>query len=119
VGTDRTQRLLAAARATLAGKTTLPPARRARAAAVLARTALEQIINERLIRAGALTGALAVSDEASGRVKLICLRALKDEQARQAAWAWGALSSACHHHSYELAPSVGEVGYLVGVVERL
>jgi hypothetical protein len=30
---------------------------------------------------------------------------------------WGALSRACHHHPYELAPTVEELAAWIGVVE--
>ncbi len=41
------------------------------------------------------------------RMRLFLLRkALQEEDlARRAAWTWAALSDACHHHGYELAPS--------------
>lgn len=100
------------------GTTSMPVARRARASAVLARAALEQIIDVRLARLEAELGG-AGSVAASGRVKLVCLRALGGPGAARAAWAWSALSSACHHHSYELAPSVGEIEGLVAEVTAL
>jgi hypothetical protein len=111
--------LLAAARAVLAGTSALPSSSRARGAAVLARTALEQIIDQRLAELEVEHGALVSSVGASGRVKLICLRALEGSTADRTAWAWSALSNACHHHSYELSPSAGEVGYLVAMVESV
>jgi len=45
------------------------------------------------------------------RPQLICLRGyLKDDAlAGQAQQLWSSLSRACHHHPYELAPTVGEL----------
>jgi hypothetical protein len=70
-----------------------------RAAAILARQALE----------AAVAAHWAADDETAGmsrakmRSQLICLPAYLDETvARQVAYAYAALSSACHFHSYEL-----------------
>jgi hypothetical protein len=55
------------------------------------------------------------------RVQLIFLRTyLGDaELAGRAGHAWSALSRACHHHAYELAPTAAELeGWLV-VAEEL
>jgi hypothetical protein len=39
--------------------------------------------------------------------------------AADARFAWWALSRACHHHPYELAPTVAEIDGWVGSVERV
>lgn len=108
------QRFVNAARATLDGRTGLPPRRCTRAAALFARTALELVVNARLAAAG---HDLA---EAGMRVRLICLRTLIDPDAGQAATlAWAGLSSGCHQHAYELSPNWAEVTHLIGQVETV
>ena len=55
--------------------------------------------------------------DAPFRHQLICLGVLIDAQVgRDATYAWGALSGACHHHAYELAPNAAEVSYLLETV---
>lgn len=53
----------------------------------------------------------------SPRAQLLCLRAhLRDGDLAGAQHAWSALTRACHHHPYELAPVVGELeGWLTAV----
>ena len=55
------------------------------------------------------------------RVQLIFLRTyLPDtELATRAGHAWSALSRACHHHAYELAPTAAELRAWIEVVERM
>jgi hypothetical protein len=54
------------------------------------------------------------------RAKLICVRVLLDaDRGRLASVAWAGLSSACHHHAYELAPTAGEVAHLLSMVDSL
>lgn len=45
------------------------------------------------------------------RAQLLCLRALapRSDLAESVAYLWTVLSSACHYHAYELAPSAGEL----------
>ena len=45
------------------------------------------------------------------RTQLICLRSYLEDAglAARAGHAWSALSRACHHHRYELAPTSGEL----------
>ncbi len=92
-----------------------------RAAALLARQSLEATL--RIYWSKVALGA----EEGSMRAQLLCLgRYLPDEPlARRAHIAWAALSEACHHHPYELAPTRAEllarfdtVGALVERVER-
>jgi hypothetical protein len=41
------------------------------------------------------------------------------ELAGSVAFTWGALSNACHHHVYELAPTAQELSLWADTVERL
>lgn len=77
-----------------------------RAAALLARQALEQ----------AMAAMWAAKPQAAGlagsgmRSQLLCLTAYLDsETAARAAYLTGALSHACHYHPYELAPTAAEL----------
>jgi hypothetical protein len=77
-----------------------------RAAALLARQALEQ----------AMAGLWATQPQADGlsdgtmRSQLLCLTAYLDQDAAsRAAYLSAALSRACHYHSYELAPTATEL----------
>jgi hypothetical protein len=48
------------------------------------------------------------------------LRVLDESEfADAASVAWNGLSNACHHHAYELAPTVGEVRHLCRLVALL
>ena len=86
-----------------------------RASALLARQALEASV-QRLWRRRALD-----LPGCSMRVQLICLRIYLGDAdlAARASHAWSALSRACHHHPYELAPTAGELRVWFGVVEEL
>jgi hypothetical protein len=44
---------------------------------------------------------------------------LNRELAGNVAFTWGALSSACHHHVYELAPTAQELFLWADTIERL
>jgi hypothetical protein len=59
-------------------------------------------------------------DSCGTRQQLICLREYfgDDELAGRIHHAWNALSLACHHHPYELAPTLGELSGWIQVVER-
>jgi hypothetical protein len=77
-----------------------------RAAALLARQALE------LALAGlwAARPAGAGLDHSSMRSQLLCLTAYLDgDAATRAAYLYAALSRACHYHPYELAPTATEL----------
>jgi hypothetical protein len=77
-----------------------------RAAALLARQALEQAMAD-LWAGQPETDALALS---SMRSQLLCLTAYLDpDVATRAAYLSAALSRACHYHSYELAPTATEL----------
>lgn len=55
------------------------------------------------------------------RTQLICLRSYLGDGglAARASHAWSALSRACHHHPYELAPTAAELGSWLSVVGEL
>ena len=57
----------------------------------------------------------------SMRTQLICLRSyLEDAKlAARTGHAWSALSRACHHRAYELAPTAGELQSWFSVVSEL
>lgn len=77
----------------------------ARAAALLTRQALERALDELwIVRDVHLS-------PVSAHAQLLCLRAYLDDDALAAEvrYAWGALSRACHHHPYELAPTADEL----------
>ena len=85
-----------------------------RAAALLGRQALELAVDEYW---GRKKMALITCPT---RPQLICLREYlgDDELAGRLHHAWDALSRACHHHPYELAPTVGELQRWMDVVEE-
>jgi hypothetical protein len=103
------QELLAEADGLISGGTRGASATWPRAAAVLTRQALELTVGERLARVD------PELREASMRSQLTCLRAIaKDtDAAASASYAWASLSSACHYHPYELAPSAPELRALM------
>ena len=102
------QQLLERADATTAG---LWP----RAAALLARQALEQGLDGYWRERG------VALHELGTRPQLICLREYLGDMALvgQAHHTWAALSEACHHHAYELAPSHGELSAWIATVADL
>jgi hypothetical protein len=54
------------------------------------------------------------------RSRLLVLHVLApSEVAGKIDYAWNALSRACHHHAYELAPTVSELRYLHSLVTDL
>jgi hypothetical protein len=57
----------------------------------------------------------------SMRTQLICLRSyLEDAKlAARTGHTWSALSRACHHHAYELGPTVGELHSWFSAVREL
>jgi hypothetical protein len=86
-----------------------------RAAALLARQALEQGLDDYWQRRGIPLHSF------STRPQLICLREYLDdtELAGRTHHTWAALSEACHHHAYELAPGHGELKTWLGTVAEL
>jgi hypothetical protein len=86
-----------------------------RSAAVLARQALEQSLTSLWRQRGLDLAA------ASARAQLLCLEEYLGDPsvAADARFAWWALSRACHHHPYELVPTVAEIEGWVSSVERV
>jgi hypothetical protein len=84
-----------------------------RASALLARQALEMALDDfwRTKRPGV--------EQASMLAQLLCLREFwpDREEAGRIHHAWNALSRACHHHPYELAPTAGELEGWFAIVE--
>ena len=106
--------LLDHAQAILNGTVRLPQAIATRAAAFLARQALEDTTRALCHRAGANI------DRATMRSQLIVVRAFHGDQvANTANIAWIGLSNACHHHAYELTPTVDEVRHWFSLVANL
>jgi hypothetical protein len=85
-----------------------------RAAALLARQALEMALRDYWGEARADMSRLPY------RQQLICLQRLLTprEVAAETGHAWAALSRSCHHHPYELAPGAQELSGLFEIVER-
>lgn len=107
--------LVQAARAVVERPGTLPRTTWPRAAALLARQALETAVADRL-------AAVAPGLEACSRAtQFIALRwyVAAPDLARHAHQTWAALSHACHHHAYDLPPTGGELRRLLEDVEHL
>lgn len=105
--------LLDLAERVLLGTAVMPKGTRTRASAVLARTALEQVVDSLCAQRG-----LNVA-QASMRVRLACLLTVSRPLAGRAALAWWGLSRACHQHAYEIAPHYTEVEHLINTVRSL
>ena len=84
-----------------------------RATALLARQALEVAVDD------FWHDRKLALESCPTRAQLICLREYlaDDELAGRVHHAWNALSRACHHHPYELAPTVGELRDWLDAVE--
>lgn len=105
--------LLVQANAILDGTTHVPPAQRSRAAAHLARQALENALLDQCAERG------IPMPDTTMRSKLIVLRAIAPpEISGPAQAAWDGLSRACHRHAYELAPRDTEVHTLIQLVAQ-
>jgi hypothetical protein len=76
-----------------------------RAAALLALEALETGLRRQWQRQSLELAGCAM------RTQLICLRSYLEDAplAARTSHAWAALTRACHHHAYELAPTVTEL----------
>lgn len=108
--------LLASADRVCQGQTPIPGMSRPRAACLLTRQALEQVIDE------LLDEQQSGCPDASVRIRLICLADTynrEPELVHRAVAAWHQLSSACHHHAYELGPTLGEAETMVDEVTWL
>lgn len=86
-----------------------------RAAALLARRALEEALDRLWSRRA------PGLERASARAQLACLpEYLGDrELAWEISYTWSALSNACHQHAYELAPTATELEVRLDAVSRL
>jgi len=107
--------LLSAARVTAGEKASLRGPSWSRAAAFLARQALEAAVGQLWV------GELAALSNCSFFDQLLCLPTYlsDDDLARSARHTWCGLSRACHAHPYELAPTLGELEDLIGSVSDL
>jgi hypothetical protein len=87
-----------------------------RAAALLARQALESAL-DRLWESSPETAGLA---RCTMRTQLTCLPAYLDPAAaHQISYAWASLSDACHYHPYELGPTAAELARWIHAVDEL
>jgi len=106
--------LLGLAERILDGVIPMPPDRIPRAAAAVARQALEEAVATQCDR---LVEGL---QRPTMRSQLIILRELGDRQiGGRAQVAWDGLSQACHHHAYDLQPTIDEVRGLVLLVHQV
>ena len=107
--------LIAAARYLLKTRDTKTVGVWARAVAYLSRQALEAYLDKLWLDKAPGT------ERTSTRAQLICLPCfLRNEVlARKATYTWNALSHACHHHSYELAPTLSELTGWLEVLDEL
>ena len=85
-----------------------------RASAILGRQALEIALGQLWARAAPGV------ENASARAQLTCLpEYINAELAGRIRYAWHALSTACHHHAYELPPIVSELNGWLDDVQAL
>jgi hypothetical protein len=87
----------------------------ARASALLARQSLESAM-DLLWRARA---PIVVQCSMSSQLLVLPSYLRDQEAARNAAYAWSALSRACHHHAYELPPTASEMRSLIALTRRV
>jgi hypothetical protein len=87
---------------------------RERAAALVARQALEESV------AAALSRRAPGTEHASATAQLLCLPTYApNEPASEARYLWSVLSRVCHHHPYELAPTSAELTEWLLAVTRV
>lgn len=115
--TDGADELLALARDVADGRHQVPGMSQARAVCLLTRQAFEQVVD-------ALLAAYHLScPAASMRARLISIGQAygsdPEHVAYRAETAWSRLSAACHHHAYELSPSLSEARMLTEEVAWL
>lgn len=85
-----------------------------RAAAILARQALEIALDQFWSKVAPGV------ENASARAQLICLGEYIDPQlASRIRYTWHGLSVACHHHAYELPPTAAELDSWLSDIENL
>lgn len=108
--------LLAAAKAILERPSTATVGMWPRAAALLARQALESALDQ-LWESHPETSGLT---QCTMRSQLACLPAYLDPvAAHEIAYVWSSLSEACHYHPYELAPTATELTGWIHAVDEL
>jgi hypothetical protein len=87
----------------------------ARASALLARQSLETAIDQLWRRRAPIVVRCSMSAQL-----LVLPSYLRDQEAaRDASYAWSALSRACHHHAYELPPTASELRSLIKLTRRV
>ena len=104
-GAPEVDRHLDVASALLEGRFRVGPVPAMRAACWFTRRGLEALLPVLLGRRGLQLGT------SNTRTRLICLAATYADQAERVndlVSAWDQLSQACHHHAYELTPTLGE-----------
>ena len=85
-----------------------------RAAAILARQALEIALDQFWLNVAPGV------ENASARAQLICLAEYIDPQlASRVRYTWHGLSVACHHHAYELPPTAEELASWLSDIKKL
>jgi hypothetical protein len=105
--------LIALADKILSGEVAVPGSRAPRAAAVVARQALEEVIT---LKCSQLAN---FARRPHMRSQLILLRHEDFNLGQKAQVAWDGLSQACHHHAYELQPTAVEVRSLLRLVRAV
>ncbi len=104
---------LATAESLLGGVLAASPGWWSRAVAVMGRSAIESALRRywRLRAPGV--------EQCSFRAQLLCLHGYIDRPlVRRTAAAWSGLSRACHHHPWDLSPTLGELEQLVGAARQ-
>jgi hypothetical protein len=87
----------------------------ARASALLARQSLEAAMDDLWRKRAPIVVQCSMSAQL-----LVLPSYLRDQEAaRDAAYAWSALSRACHHHAYELPPTASELRALITLTRRV
>ena len=87
----------------------------ARASALLARQALETAMDLLWRRRAPIVAQCSMASQL-----LVLPSYLRDQEAaRDASYAWSALSRACHHHAYELPPTASELRSLIKLTRRV
>ncbi len=113
-GTPEVDRHLDVASALLEGRFRVGPVPAMRAACWFTRRGLEALLPVLLDRRGLQLGT------SNTRTRLICLAVTYADQAERAndlVSAWDQLSRACHHHAYELTPTLSEARDLLTRVQ--
>ena len=105
--------LITLAQQILDGVVPVPGGRAPRAAAAVARQALEEAVTARCAELATFV------QRPRMRSRLILLRHHNPEVGRVAQIAWDGLSGAVHHHSYELQPTTAEVRSLLRLVAEV